>query len=192
MKPSLVFVTPVIPSFSGSGLAMRAADNLRALSQSFVVHLLIIRLHCGSEDAPARDVAVCCASWKVVDTPILLRESLVARAPAQLGPLADIPVAAGMVCLERGEPSVSVGLSERRGLPTHLALSIYLLPWTHTWLARGGRAWLDLDELDPRTHGPGSMLRDLGECALARRHEGVQVRVIAAWSGAFCAVSIGS
>jgi hypothetical protein len=53
MKPSIVFLSPTIPSFSGNGLAMRAAHNLRALSEKFYVHLLVVAIYGGHHEQPS-------------------------------------------------------------------------------------------------------------------------------------------
>jgi len=67
MKPSLVFMSPVIPGFSGNGLAMRAAHNLRALSEKFSIHLLVIALYGGQAGSPSEEILSHCASWKRIN-----------------------------------------------------------------------------------------------------------------------------
>lgn len=44
MQPSALFISPVIPAFSGGGLAIRAAYTLQGLAQSHRVSLLVVRL----------------------------------------------------------------------------------------------------------------------------------------------------
>src|ERR1051326_2505406 len=142
---SLVYMSPVIPSFSGNGLAMRAAHNLRALSASFRVHLLIIRIYRGFDDEPAADVAACCASWKLIDAPIdrpmSLRERL--RSLMHWGTLRPPPEWPAWTA-DR-EAAVAAYL-EQTGCRQIWVFRFYLLPWARAWLARGGTAWLDLDE----------------------------------------------
>ena len=41
MQPSLLYVSPVVPSFTANGLAMRAGAVLEALTESFRVSVLV-------------------------------------------------------------------------------------------------------------------------------------------------------
>jgi glycosyltransferase involved in cell wall biosynthesis len=44
-KPSLLYISPVIPALTGNGLAMRAGTVLEALTQRYDVHLLVAPLY---------------------------------------------------------------------------------------------------------------------------------------------------
>ena len=156
-------MSPVIPSFSGNGLAMRAAHNLRALSASFRVHLLIIRIYRGFDDEPAADVAACCASWKLIDAPIdrpmSLRERL--RSLMHWGTLRPPPEWPAWTA-DR-EAAVAAYL-EQTGCRQIWVFRFYLLPWARAWLARGGTAWLDLDEQESSSRlGLAGLLDEMGQ-----------------------------
>ena len=69
MIQSVLFVTPQMPSFRGSGLAMRAAATVKALSQ-FVrkVHLLVVPVRLEQQmPEPDPEIAAMIASWKMVE-----------------------------------------------------------------------------------------------------------------------------
>ena len=40
-QPSLLFISPVMPAPTGSGIAMRAFSTVRALSNRYRVHLVV-------------------------------------------------------------------------------------------------------------------------------------------------------
>ena len=44
-KPSLLYISPVIPALTGNGLAMRAGIVLEALTERYDVHLLVVPLY---------------------------------------------------------------------------------------------------------------------------------------------------
>jgi glycosyltransferase involved in cell wall biosynthesis len=169
MKPSLVFMSPVIPSFSGNGLAMRAAHNLRALSESFLVHLLIIRMYRDRDDAPGHDVVACCASWKLTDAPINQHMSLRrgVRNLIRWGTLRPPPEWSAWDA--DSEAAVACYLKET-SCRRIWVFRFYLLPWGKAWLDHGGSAWLDLDELESSSRlRQARLLFDLGQHAMARR-----------------------
>lgn len=59
-KPELLYLTPVIPSVTGNGLAMRAGMVLEALAAGYSVSLLVIKLYASHEaDVPERFVRMC-------------------------------------------------------------------------------------------------------------------------------------
>ncbi|MBX9950625.1 MAG: glycosyltransferase family 4 protein [Candidatus Obscuribacterales bacterium] len=69
MNRRVVYVTPVFPSFTGSGLAMRAAAGLKLLSRWATIDLLVIPIYNDRIDAPPADVVNLCQSWKSVPNP---------------------------------------------------------------------------------------------------------------------------
>ncbi|MBA3994968.1 MAG: hypothetical protein C0469_15725 [Cyanobacteria bacterium DS2.3.42] len=69
MSRRVVFVTPVFPSFTGNGLAMRAAALLKLLSGWASVDLLVIPIYNARVDAPDPDIAQLCQSWQSVPNP---------------------------------------------------------------------------------------------------------------------------
>lgn len=66
MSRRVVFVTPVFPSFTGNGLAMRAAAVLKLLSGWASVDLLVVPIYNGRVEAPDPDIARLCQSWQAV------------------------------------------------------------------------------------------------------------------------------
>jgi len=169
MRPSLVFVSPVIPSFSGNGLAMRAAHNLRALSERFRIHLLVIRLYRGLEDAPGEDVLASCASWTLTDAPVDRSPSLRDRFWTLIRWRTVRPPPEFQAWSVEREALVGSHL-ERLNCRQIWMFRFYLLPWLRTWFDRGGQAWLDIDELESSSRlRQARLLHDLGERANARR-----------------------
>lgn len=65
-KPSLLFLSPVMPSPGGNGLAMRQAMFLQVLADSFCVHLHVVRLFPPAADRAAMSwIEPLCASVTV-------------------------------------------------------------------------------------------------------------------------------
>jgi glycosyltransferase involved in cell wall biosynthesis len=65
-KPSLLFLSPVMPSPAGNGLAMRQAMFLHVLAESFLVHLHVVRLFPPAADPGAMSwIESSCASVTV-------------------------------------------------------------------------------------------------------------------------------
>jgi len=69
MSRRVVFVSPIFPSFSGSGLAMRAAAVLKLLSAWSIVDLLVIPMFGSKTTSLDADIAKLCQSWKAVPNP---------------------------------------------------------------------------------------------------------------------------
>lgn len=69
MIQRIVFVTPVFPSFTGNGLAMRAAAVLKLLSRWAKVDLLVIPIYNARATEPDSEVVKLCQSWKTVPNP---------------------------------------------------------------------------------------------------------------------------
>jgi glycosyltransferase involved in cell wall biosynthesis len=57
---TLLYVSPVVPAFSGNGLAMRAAAVLRLLAEQYAVTLLVLPLYVSPEPTPPPDLASLC------------------------------------------------------------------------------------------------------------------------------------
>jgi glycosyltransferase involved in cell wall biosynthesis len=69
MASSVIFVTPVCPSFGYTGLSMRAAATLQLLSdRGYAVHLLVIPPY-PSEQIPASEITNLCKSWQIINNP---------------------------------------------------------------------------------------------------------------------------
>lgn len=69
MNRRVIFISPVFPSFTGSGLAMRAAAALKLLSRWATIDLLVIPIYNDRIEAPPADVIKLCQSWKSVPNP---------------------------------------------------------------------------------------------------------------------------
>ena len=169
MKPSLVFVSPVIPSFSGNGLAMRAAHNLRALTASFSAHLLVIALYGGQNDRPTEDVLRYCASWKRINAALPDRANF-------------LPYLRNWIRWGKGQMPIewrAWNPGNDREAQAYFAKTqcvrlwvfrFYLLPWIKTWLDEGKKAWLDLDELQSAARdNQAALVSRLGQHEEARR-----------------------
>lgn len=148
---------------------MRAAHNLRALSESFLVHLLVIGFFSGRDDIPTEDILACCASWRRVDAPVgqrlLLRQrlrTLVHWRTAQL--LTEWPA------WDAASEASTTSYLKATNCCRIWIFRFYLLPWVRAWLDRGGKAWLDLDELESSSRlRQARLLSDLGEHGKAHR-----------------------
>lgn len=152
MKPSIVFLSPVIPSFSGNGLAMRAAHNLRALSGKFSVHLLVIAIYYGQGDRPLEDVLRCCASWKWIDGSLPTKANFYRdlRHWIRWGK-GEMPTAWKRWRPEN-EQKAQTYFAETQCVRLWV-FRFYMLPWVKTWLDKGKKVWLDLDELESSARG---------------------------------------
>ncbi|MBI2839368.1 MAG: glycosyltransferase [Acidobacteria bacterium] len=58
-SPRLLFISPVVPSPTGSGIAMRAFNNLSILSQRNSVDLLVVRTSFGGCELPSATRSLC-------------------------------------------------------------------------------------------------------------------------------------
>src|ERR1700691_3902491 len=61
-KPTLLFLSPIMPDVSGNGLAMRAGATLEALAADYQVHLLVIPI-AGSESGSAAEPGEAVRRW---------------------------------------------------------------------------------------------------------------------------------
>lgn len=125
---------------------MRAAHNLRALSEKFSVHLLIVAIYGGHEGWPSDEVLSFCAGWRRIDV--------------SLSPVNDkwswrnwLRWGSGRLPSEWSgwksahEEELRAYWSETR-CEQLWVFRFYLFPWARSWLDRGGKAWLDLDEAE--------------------------------------------
>lgn len=171
-KPSIVFLSPVIPAFSGNGLAMRAGRNLQALAGEFTVHLLVVAMYGGQEGEPAEEVLRYCASWRRILAPVPAAKSRgwslfnflkwgQGRLPAEWS---------GWTA--RKEREAAVYFAETR-CERLWVFRFYLLPWARAWMDGGGEAWLDIDEMESGARESQAGLLSLaGEEAAAARLRG--------------------
>lgn len=169
LRPPIVFMSPVIPAFSGNGLAMRAARNLEALAGRFTVHLLVIAMYGGQDGSPSEEVLQYCASWK----------RILAQLPADAGcgwSLRSLLAwGQGRLPLEWGgwSPGNQAEADAFFAATKCLRLwvfRLYLLPWAKGWLDRGGKAWVDIDELESKARtSHAELLLRTGEQVLGLR-----------------------
>lgn len=150
MKPSLVFMSPAMPSFSGNGLAMRAAHNLRALAEEFTVHLLVIAMHGGHEGVPDEEVSSLCKSWSrinVTPPPAKPKSRWRRLLPVRDKRIVQPPEWTGFNPTNEAE---ALSYFSKTKCVRVWMFRFYLLPWVSGWLERGGKVWLDIDESEAR------------------------------------------
>jgi glycosyltransferase involved in cell wall biosynthesis len=150
MNPSLAFITPVMPRFSGNGLAMRAAHNLRALSEKFTVHLLIIALYGESEETPPEEILRLCASWKHINTRAYFKEKVLRKLKNFVPWSATRHLPQWAAWNASSQKEVDAYLA-RHNCSNLWVFRFYLFPWVERKIRRGLRVWLDLDELESST-----------------------------------------
>jgi glycosyltransferase involved in cell wall biosynthesis len=185
-KPSLLYVSPVVPLSSGNGLAMRAGTVLRILTEWYRIRLLVFPLYVpGAVPVPA-ELEGLCEGTAVV-------------------PIAELPQGGGGAWADRApglppsetEPAGGEGglfgrLRRRSGpanetqlpfsdlsfdvvhifrLVTVRLANPYLMPSTHGSPARA-RRHLDLDDIESRTmQRVAALYRENGQLAMAARTE---------------------
>src|SRR3954465_4749094 len=66
--PRLLFCSPVLPSLSGNGLAMRAGIVLRALATRYQISLLVVPRYWSPTDELPPEIAVACREVVISDT----------------------------------------------------------------------------------------------------------------------------
>src|SRR4051812_47631472 len=66
--PRLLFCSPVLPSLSGNGLAMRAGIVLRALATRYQISLLVVPRYWSPADELPPEIAVACREVVISDT----------------------------------------------------------------------------------------------------------------------------
>ena len=148
---------------------MRAGRNLQALAGEFTVHLLVVAMYGGQEGEPGEEVLRYCASWRRVlaSVPAVKkwRWSLFnflkwgqGRLPAEWS---------GWTARNEREAAAYFAETQCERL---WVFRFYLLPWARAWLDGGGKAWLDIDEMESgaRTSQAGLLSRAGEEAAAAR------------------------
>jgi glycosyltransferase involved in cell wall biosynthesis len=125
-RPSLLFVSPVMPALTGNGLAMRAGATLRALAAWYRVSLLVAPRYSAPDETIVPELARACERVTVLPSDGPSDEPDEPDEPA--GPPGDEP-AYDVVHLFR-LATVEVG---------------------QPYLARAGAAHLDLDDLESQT-----------------------------------------
>jgi glycosyltransferase involved in cell wall biosynthesis len=132
VKPSLLYLSPVVPALSGNGLAMRAGTVLRALAPHYRVSLLVVSLYASPGGSmPGLLTGLCRRVIVVPPGPSVPR-------PAPLGP---------------SGPDWEVFPDEPFDVVHVFRLA--MLPFARPWLERNGqqrpRRHLDLDEVESMT-----------------------------------------
>jgi len=164
-------MSPVIPSFSGHGLAMRAAHQLRALAERFSVHLLVVAIYGGHDETPAEEILRRCASWKRINAPL-------PPGPGTRSPLRNwLRWGNGHLPVEWSAWQAAHDKEARAYFTETRCVSLwvfrfYLLPWAKAWLGQGHTTWVDLDELESSTRAnQAKLLLQLGRIEEARKLE---------------------
>jgi glycosyltransferase involved in cell wall biosynthesis len=134
---------------------MRAAQNLRALSGHFCVHLLVIDLYGHGKQDPDHRLRPYCQSWEVLPIPPAkppqgLLSSLIRPLIRQNPP----------EWLERDSQVAKEVGHYIKSCHAHAVwlFRFYLTPWVREWMDHGGETWLDLDESESSTRLKLSLL----------------------------------
>ena len=147
-KPSLLYISPVIPALTGNGLAMRAGTVLEVLAERYDVHLLVVPLYASVTPRLPEPLEKLCQ-----------RAAIVAPGPPRGGGLRP----AGLW----GAPRFDV---------VHV-FRLATLPFSQPYLGgffRRPRRHLDLDDIESLTRRRlAALYRQNGESAMAA-HEEVQ------------------
>lgn len=185
MRPQLLYLSPVMPAPSGSGLAMRAFHNLRALAEDHDVRLLVIPYGL-RVDALGIQVRNLCREIAVlrlcvpVDAPRIAIQRLVRAGVARFGHAPRWPLELRGLSRRRLRAASRV-FPEIRFDTIHV-FRLYLAPYgfaCRSHSARAGphespvRLQLDLDEIESRTRRSlGDLHRARGETGEAGRLRG--------------------
>jgi glycosyltransferase involved in cell wall biosynthesis len=180
-KPTLLFLSPLMPAEGGNGLAMRAGATLEALAARYEIHLLVIPL-AGAAFAPSQAVREACARVLVhpadrhVD-PLFRLIAGVRDPQEQLAKLLAYPRPS------LGRFATSASVREAAALaagPAYRAvhvLRLYLTPFASPYLDLGGgpdrpSCHLDLDDHEVSTRRRiAGLLRENGDEPAARVQE---------------------
>lgn len=174
--PRLLYVSPVFPSLTGNGLAMRAGMIMRALATRYHVSLLVVPIY----DLPQRPLpeplAVLCERQAVVPIsppePTASRPGLFARLFAERLPK-QRATPPRPVAWQRATPeTVQAAAQAYRSVDFEVVhvFRLYMTPYALPYLVRAGRrsprSHLDLDDIESATR------RRLAElCELRDAHE---------------------
>jgi len=154
---------------------MRAAHNLRALSEIFSVHLLVIAMYGGQQEQPSPEVLSCCAGWTRIDA------SLPAKTDSGWSLQNWWRWGAGRLPVEwsgwkHAHDEEIRAYCQRTRCVGLWVFRFYLVPWVKSWLDDGKQAWIDLDELESnaRESQVGLLFRTGQHEAAARLKKEVQ------------------
>jgi glycosyltransferase involved in cell wall biosynthesis len=177
---SVLFISPVFPSFQGNGLAMRSAATLRMLSGwAAQVHLVVVPVYEGSSRLPQPDIAALCASWQLVSDP--------GRRKKRKSPLHWMT--RWVRCQpplewQRCHPAWQDRVTDACGScepDLVVVFRFYLWPFLEGVLRRPWTAWLDLDEMESASRARQAELfalnGDRKACARLRREAAAYERL---------------
>jgi polysaccharide biosynthesis protein PslH len=135
-RPQLLYVSPVIPAFTGNGLAMRAAAVLEALAERCSVRLLVVPLY-APFDAPIPPAIanLCIESALVPFAPVVRLPSMRTAVDLRVGTASKIFADVWFDCVH----------------VFRLAALPYALPYLDPVSRPIPRRWLDLDDVESTT-----------------------------------------
>jgi glycosyltransferase involved in cell wall biosynthesis len=144
-KPKLLYQSPVMPSFNGPGVCLRAAMILEALAEHYDVSLMVITLWEDFAGPISARIAALCNAWTVVRAVMVI--------PGYSGgPVPTLPVSSLWQCASE-ETRREAG-ARFRGIKFDVihSFSLPMALYAQQHLADGGRpAWhLDLDNIESR------------------------------------------
>ena len=150
-KPSLLYISPVIPALTGNGLAMRAGTVLEVLAQRHDLHLLVVPLYASVTPRLPEPLEKMCRRAEIASPRQRQRGGLL---PAGIW----------------GVPRFDV---------VHV-FRLATLPFSRPYLGRlfrRPRRHLDLDDIESLTHRRlASLYRQNGDSAMAAREESEAAR----------------
>jgi glycosyltransferase involved in cell wall biosynthesis len=161
-KPRLVFIVPVMPSFSGMGPAMRAAHTLEALALRFEVSLAVIGLIGFAATEPTPEIRVLCRRF--LHLPVSLppsQQEWPGRAAAEEF-WAQKPLPAEWAAWTPEKGAELEAFVEAEAPEQVWIFRFYLLPWVGFRLWSGKPVCLDLDECESRQRLQLGKLQRLG------------------------------
>jgi glycosyltransferase involved in cell wall biosynthesis len=183
-RPSLLFLSPVVPNDAGNGLAMRAAMFLRAYGQRYSIRLSVIPVLGATPDsdwpgvvAATCDQATIHGEWLTED-PLYAMISKIADADHRVAALAAyskpelarFPVDAACNALD--------GMQAAAGFDAVHVSRLYLAPFATVLIRRDRRrrpaCWLDSDDFESMTHDRLARLAALTEDDGAARWEAAE------------------
>jgi glycosyltransferase involved in cell wall biosynthesis len=151
-----LYLTPVMPAFTGNGLAMRCGIVLEALAAKHRVSMVVIPHYLGLTREIPREFRRCCERAVVLDSPPRATSGLAAR-----------------ICRRRHTRDVDVtGVFTGTDFDIVHVFRLAMLPAARRWLAsrsRRPRLHLDLDDIESQTHlRIARLCRANGDLALER------------------------
>lgn len=170
---TLLYVTQVIPEPTGSGLAMRAYQVLKALSLSHTVFLLVIGRSIWKQSIPA--ALSMCREIQYVPVGLPDRELATRLLLYKFRPEAFVkrfsqPVEWGFISRQR-ILKISRAYEERQFDVLH-AFRLYTTPFAEPFFSRSGFQQLDLDDIDSETRSSISRIySDNSESTKALRNQ---------------------